>query len=157
MYEPIAKRRVNVRAIIRKDDKLLAVKHSSDERGEAAYYAVPGGGLDPSESLHDGLKRELYEELGVEAQVGRLLFVQQFPSGREGYDEELEFFFEVTNVDDFLDIDISSTSHGHELAVCEFVDPAAVTLYPVFLQSIDFASYLSGSEATLVVDNFGEN
>lgn len=157
MTEPVPRRRVNVRAIIRKDGKLLAVKHRSDERGEATYYAVPGGGLDPHESLVAGVKRELREELGVEAEVGRLLFIQQFPSERGGYDEELEFFFEVTNVYDFLNIDISNTSHGHELAVCEFIDPAKETLYPVFLQSVDFASYLSRAAPTLVVDNLDED
>lgn len=157
MVEPDAKRRVNVRAIIVKDGQLLAVKHRSDERGEAPYYAVPGGGLDPQESLTDGLKRELREELGVEAQIGRLLFIQQFPSGRKGYEEELEFFFEVTNVDDFLNVDITSTTHGYELAVCELVTPSAVTLYPVFLQSVDLTPYLAGSAPALIVDNLGED
>ncbi len=155
MPDPIAKRRINVRAIIMKDGRLLAVKHRTDERGAAPYYAVPGGGLDPHESLEAGLKRELLEELGVEAQVGRLLFIQQFPSGRAGYDEELEFFFEVTNVDDFAAIDITSTSHGYELDVCEFVDPTSVVLYPVFLQSVDIAAHLAGAP-TLVVDNLAE-
>ena len=45
-------RRINVRAIIYKDGKLLAVKHKHGDN-ISHYYAVPGGGLDPQESLID--------------------------------------------------------------------------------------------------------
>ena len=43
------KRRVNVRGIIWRDGKLLAVKHKNNDGSEADYWAVPGGGLDPHE------------------------------------------------------------------------------------------------------------
>ena len=150
-------RRVNVRAIIYKDGKLLAVKHNHVE-DISHYYAVPGGGLDPHESLVDGLARELREETGINAVIGNLLFIQQFPSARAGYAEELEFFFTVKNPDDFTNIDLETTSHGaEELAVCEFVDPASVTLYPEFLQSIDLAGYANNDRPTLVIDNLHES
>ena len=149
-------RRVNVRAIIYKDGKLLAVKHKHGE-DISHYYAVPGGGLDPQESLIDGLARELHEETGIDAVIGNLLFIQQFPSARAGYAEELEFVFAVKNPDDFININLESTSHGaEELAVCEFVDPASVTLYPEFLQSIDLACYANNDRPTLVIDNLHE-
>ena len=149
-------RRVNVRAIIYKNGKLLAVKHKHGE-DISHYYAVPGGGLDPHESLVDGLARELREETGINAVIGNLLFIQQFPSARAGYAEELEFFFTVKNPDDFTNIDLETTSHGaEELAVCEFVDPASVTLYPEFLQSIDLADYINNDRPALVIDNLHE-
>ena len=149
-------RRINVRAIIYKNGKLLAVKHKHGE-DISHYYAVPGGGLDPHESLVDGLARELREETGVNAAIGGLLFIQQFPSARAGYAEELEFFFTVKNPDDFTNIDLETTSHGaEELAVCEFVDPASVTLYPEFLQSIDLVDYINNDRPALVIDNLHE-
>jgi hydrolase, NUDIX family len=149
-------RRVNVRAIIYKNGKLLAVKHKHGE-DISHYYAVPGGGLDPHESLVDGLARELREETGINAVIGNLLFIQQFPSARAGYAEELEFFFTVKNPDDFTNIDLETTSHGaEELAVCEFVDPASVTLYPEFLQSIDLVDYINNDRPALVIDNLHE-
>lgn len=150
-------RRINVRAIICKDGKLLAVKHKHGE-DISHYYAVPGGGLNPQESLVDGLARELHEETGIDAVIGNLLFIQQFPSARAGYAEELEFFFAVKNPDDFTGINLENTSHGaDELAVCEFVDPASVTLYPEFLQSIDLADYVNNDHPTLVIDNLHES
>ncbi len=150
-------RRINVRAIICKDGKLLAVKHKHGE-DISHYYAVPGGGLNPQESLVDGLARELREETGVDAVIGNLLFIQQFPSARAGYTEELEFFFAVKNPDNFTGINLENTSHGaDELAVCEFVDPASVTLYPEFLQSIDIVGYANNDRPTLVIDNLHES
>lgn len=87
------KRRINVRAIIFKDGKLLAVKHKTQSGEEASYWALPGGGLDPFERLDKGIQREMLEETGIEVNVGRILFGQQLRSGRPGRDEELEFFF----------------------------------------------------------------
>lgn len=157
-HQTYAGRRVNVRAIIYQNGKLLAVKHLGSNGEAAAYYAVPGGGLDPHESLEQGLVRELFEELGVTAKVGRLLFIQQFPSGREGYEEELEFFFAIDNPEDFTNLDISATSHGSiELAVCEFVDPHSVTIYPKFLQQIEIEPYCTDAHPVLIVDNFHED
>lgn len=150
-------RRVNVRAIIYQNGKLLAVKHRHENGKAVAYYAVPGGGLDPNESLQQGLKREIVEELGVEPVVGRLLFTQQYHTIRKGFDEELELFFAIENVDDFESLDISATSHGSaELAVCEYVDPREVEIFPRFLSTIELSAYFSDTLPVLVVDNFNE-
>lgn len=136
------KRRIGVRAIIFKDGKLLANKFY-DGDGESAHWATPGGGLDPHESLVDGLTREIIEETGITPQIGRLIFVQQFSSGRQDRDEELEFFFHVTNPEDFTFIDLAATTHGAaELTRCEFIKPTEYLL-PQFLQTIDIASYIS--------------
>ena len=152
-----AGRRVNARAIIYKDGQLLAVKHFDDDGGPVPYYAIPGGGVDPSESLEQGLRREVMEELGVKAVIGRLLFIQQFHTRREGFDEELEFFFAIDNPEDFEELDIASTSHGSgELAVCEFVDPKKVEIFPRFLSSIEMDDYCSNIKPVLIVDNFNE-
>jgi ADP-ribose pyrophosphatase YjhB (NUDIX family) len=135
------KRRIGVRAIIFKDGQLLANKFPT-ETGETDYWATPGGGLDPHESLTDGLTREIIEETGIVPHVGRLLFVQQFRSERPDRSEELEFFFLVTNPEDFTTITLSETTHGaHELTRCEFIDPRAEVLLPAFLQTIDIVEF----------------
>lgn len=152
-----AGRRINVRAIIYQQDKLLAVKHFESNGEASPHYAVAGGGVDPHESLIDGLRREMIEELGVTPVIGKLLFIQQFNSGREGFQEELEFFFAIDNPEDFDHLDLTSTSHGNiELAVCEYVDPHAVTIYPRFLETVEISDYISGIKPVLIVDNFNE-
>lgn len=151
-------RRIGVRGIIWHEGKLLAVKHKRSSGEIAHYYAVPGGGLDPSEGLVEGVARELFEETGVQAVVGRLLFMQQFMTQRKNFDEELEFFYHIENPEDFLEIDLSATSHGlEEIAVCEFVDPKTVELLlPAFLQHIDITSYIETVQPVLVVNLLDE-
>lgn len=148
------KRRVGVRAIIWHDSKLLAVRHRSEKTGGAKdFWAIPGGGLDPGESLEDCLRREVYEELGVEAVPGRLLFTQQFVSTREDYNEELEFFFLIENHQDFINIDYSGTSHGlEELVACEFIDPKAEYILPKFISQVDIGSYADQSQPVLMAN-----
>lgn len=151
------KRRIGVRAIIYKNGKILAVRHKDREGNVKDFWAIPGGGLDPGESLEDGLKREMTEELGVAVKPGRLLFIQQFTSNRGDCDEELEFFFLVENSDDFSSIDFSSTSHGlHELDACEFINPRTVRMLPSFLGEIDLKSYVETVQPVLVANRFSE-
>lgn len=146
------KRRIGVRAIIFKDGKLLANKFHS-KGGESTYWATPGGGLDPHESLEQGLARELLEETGIKAKVGRLLFIQQFRSSRANRDEELEFFFHVTNPEAFEQIDLAATTHGaKELTRCEFIVPSREYLLPVFLQSINIESYIRTNKPVFITN-----
>lgn len=121
--------RINVRAIIPFENKLFLVKAN---RNNVDYYALPGGGLDNGENLKDALEREIIEEIGVKPTIGDLLYVQQI--GSKGVYNLPEFFFLVTNGKDFLDIDVSNTSHGHELSEASFVDPANVHVLPEFLK-----------------------
>lgn len=157
MQKPYAKRRINVRAIIYRDGKILAARHGHGDN-MSHYYAVLGGGLDPREPLGDGLIRELREETNVEAKLGKLLFIQQFPSSREGYTEELEFFFEVKNPEDFIDINLKQTTHGaKEIAYLDFINPKQNVIYPKFLQEIDIERYIENDLPTLVVNNLNEH
>lgn len=148
------KRRVNVRAIIWHENKLLAVKHRSKSGKESSYWALPGGGLDPFESLADGVARELMEETGIVAHVGRILFGQQLRSSREFRDEELELFFHITNPQDFTSIDLANATHGlSELTRCEFIDPSKEHILPAFLQTIDIEQHIETVQP-LVVTNY---
>ena len=147
------KRRIGVRGIIYKDGKILAVRHRRKDGSAADFWAIPGGGLDPGESLESGLRREIFEELGVQAVVGRLLFIQQFSSSREDCDEELEFFFLIENTEDFMTIDYSGTSHGlDELAMCEFIHPATEFVRPRFMSRVAIEEYSESVQPVFVAD-----
>lgn len=147
------KRRIGVRAIVYKDGKLLAVRHKSKSGTQKDFWCVPGGGLDPGESLEAGLQREMREELGIDVVIGRLLFMQQFASTRADCSEELEFFFLVENVGDFDVIDYTHTSHGtEELARCEFIDAANERVLPEFLGTLDLEKYTSTVQPVYVID-----
>ena len=138
-------RRVNVRGIIWQDKKLFCQQlvHKPDEPAWDPYWCTPGGGVEDGESIHEALMREMVEETGIKPEIGRLLFVQQFFDGEK---EQLEFFFHITNANDYRQIDLSATSHGTiEVDVCEFVDPKSERVLPAFLMELDISEYVSGA------------
>lgn len=142
-------RRVNLRAIIVKDGKLFCQKlKNSHTLHDNEFWCTPGGGIDFGESLHEGLTREIIEETGVEPVIGNLLFIQQFMDGDR---EQLEFFFHVTNADDYETLDLASTSHGDiEVAECAFVDPKTTDIKPDFLTTIDIDAAIASSNSTRI-------
>lgn len=117
-----------------RNGKLLCVR-LKNYKGKAVqttdYWCTPGGGVDEGEALIPALRREIIEELGPEPQIGGLLFIQQFIHKDT---EQLEFFFNVLNVDDYVNLDISLTTHGAiEIAEVAFVDTSIENVLPKFL------------------------
>lgn len=152
------KRRIGVRAIIYRDGKLLAVRHKDKDGTPKDFWAIPGGGLDPGETLESGLIREIQEELGVTITPGRLLLIQQFRSSRADCDEELEFFFLATNPEDFAVIDYAHTSHGQaELAQCEFIDPTKERVLPALISTLDLQTYIDTVQPVIIGNELKED
>jgi 8-oxo-dGTP diphosphatase len=58
--------RIRVSAILRWQGRVLLCRQ---EKPGKEYWLLPGGGVDGGESLIEALRRELREELGVEADV----------------------------------------------------------------------------------------
>jgi len=63
---------LRVAAIIAAQDQILLVEHR--KRGQR-YWVLPGGRLEGNETLTAALRRELREELKLDAQVGPLVIV----------------------------------------------------------------------------------
>ena len=134
-------RRIAVRGIAFEDGKLLAVTHKDRNGKETDFWAIPGGGLDPSESLVNGLHREMMEETGIAPKIGKLLFIQQYGENQR---EFLEFFFHIENPSDYRFVDLTTTTHGHiELARCEFIDPKQELVLPKFLTEVDIKACIT--------------
>lgn len=143
-------RRVNVRGIIFKDGKLLVTKFRQEDNSESEWWGTFGGGLDIGEPFIDGLHREMIEETGIAPTIGKLLFIQQFSDEEKEY---IEFFFHITNADDYMSIDFSQTSHGElELVRHAFVDPKQSYLLPAFLQNIDIADYIQNDKPVYIAN-----
>lgn len=64
--------RIAAYALIISDDKLLL---SHWRRGQMHGWTLPGGGIDPGEDPADACVREVFEETGYQARVGRVLGV----------------------------------------------------------------------------------
>jgi 8-oxo-dGTP diphosphatase len=130
-------RRIAVRGIVVLNGKIFCVRLKPYRHADAStYWCTPGGGLDDGQALIPALEREMIEETGVRAKVGRLLFVQQFMHKNQ---EQMEFFFQINNAEDYLKIDLSKTTHGEtEIEEYGFIDPSTKRVLPEFLQSAKF-------------------
>ena len=67
--------RVAAKAVIIQQGSLLTIERQ-DRWG--TYYVLPGGGQNPGEDLHQTLRRECLEEVGLEVIPGDLLFVRDY-------------------------------------------------------------------------------
>lgn len=104
--------RIAVRGVIVYKNKLLCVRLK--KYGEAIpgdYWCLPGGTVESGEKLVPAIRRELLEELGVDAKVGKVLYIHEFHYNKN---DHLEFFFEITNPQDFINLDLSKASHAAE-------------------------------------------
>jgi len=137
------RRRVNVRGIIiNNKGEIFCQKLTANTGKGRDFWCTPGGGLEMGEGLLDGLRREMIEETGIKPEIGKLLFIQQFAESGEqsahGPNEQLEFFFLITNWQDYQHINLEQTSHGvEEVAECGFVDPKTTRILPSYLTEVD--------------------
>ena len=98
--------RVSVKAIIVVDGRLL-VTRNQDEEGH--FFLLPGGGQDHGESLHDALRRECREELGVDVDVHDVVLVRDYIgrnhefSDHDGGVHQLEIMFRCTLRDEVVE------------------------------------------------------
>ncbi len=138
-------RRLAVRAVIFKDGKLLSVRINNQiTRQVNDYWCGIGGGVEAHESLLDAIHREVIEETGVTPVVGDLLYVQQFRADNR---DHLEFFFNITNIDDFDNINLQETTHGEtELYDVDYIEPKAVKILPKFLSETDIATDIASGK-----------
>lgn len=106
------------------------------------FYALPGGHLEWGEDPKTCIVREVIEELGVEPKVGDLLYVNTFSGGETQY---VEFFFEILNPADFLDLGGRPRSHAFELKDIAWVGPDDLrTIKPKILEDDFRAGRLVG-------------
>ena len=137
------RRRVNVRGIIVSDQGEIFCQRLTARNSDGRnFWCTPGGGLEMGESLLDGLHREMVEETGVKPEIGKLLIIEQFAESGEqsahGPNEQLEFFFLITNWQDYQHINLEQTSHGvEEVAECGFVDPKTTRILPSYLTEVN--------------------
>jgi ADP-ribose pyrophosphatase YjhB (NUDIX family) len=86
-----------VSVVIIRGDEILLIRHRRDAR---FYWVLPGGGLEPGESLAACAAREIWEETGLDVRVPRLLYVCEVlsPSHRK-HVLDLIFLGELMEID----------------------------------------------------------
>ncbi|MGJ3260065.1 MAG: NUDIX domain-containing protein [Rhodospirillales bacterium] len=92
-----------VRAYIRRGDDIL-VQHKKYEDG-SSRFTLPGGAVDPGETLADGLIRECMEEIGTGVEIVDLMYVADYfkplATDRAGTRQQVEFIFRCNVAGDY--------------------------------------------------------
>ncbi len=138
---------LTVRGIIYHEGKIFTQKLKNYSK-EFAY--LPGGKVDQGENLEAALIRELEEECGVQARIGRLLYINQYT---DGTDTVIAFMYSVLNPEDFQNIDLQKTSHGHiEVSEFGFSDRKSTPILPSSIRTLDLETYLSRDMPVFIDD-----
>ena len=80
-----------VAALIRRGDELLICQRAAN-KPMPLKWEFPGGKVEPGEDLREALARELDEELGIRARIGREVSTLRHAYRKDNFAVELRFF-----------------------------------------------------------------
>lgn len=114
--------RVSAYAVVAKGNAVLLIKNKNEK-----LYDVPGGGVDLGETIEQALKRELIEEAGATAKIGKLLHLQEgfFKHANGMYYQTIQLFYESKLIGNL----VTSTEGTTEFV--DFVSQSDLSLYPL--------------------------
>lgn len=118
-----------VAGLLVQDNKLLIMQDK-----DQPYYYVPGGRIKMNEKSEDAVKREIQEELGVEVNVNRMLWVNENFFKEETLDEQFHevcFFY-------LLELKDSEAFKGEEFVVDE-----EGKIHTYYWKSVDEIKYIN--------------
>ena len=67
---------IRVGAVVEREGALLLVRHQKPDRDP--YWVLPGGRLEPEETIPECAEREVAEETGLSARFSGVLYVSEF-------------------------------------------------------------------------------
>lgn len=128
--------RIRVSGLLVRNGTLLLVSH---KKKDDEYWLLPGGGVDPGETLVEALKREFLEETGIHVTPGKVLFLSDtvYPDGSK---QVHHIFFEVT-------AEACELIKGEDIERAEFIsvaECASLKFYPPVMEKITL--FLGGKE-----------
>jgi len=123
------------RALIVEKGELLTIV-LQHEQGDI-FHVLPGGGQRYGETLHESLKRECYEELGVGIEIGEVAYVREyigehheFSHFHQGF-HQLEVVFRCQLLGKVEVAELPAADHGQiGVAWLPLEDLSRVVIYP---------------------------
>jgi ADP-ribose pyrophosphatase YjhB (NUDIX family) len=138
IFRKLKNTRVRVAGVFVEDGKLLLIAH---KKRKDVYWLLPGGGVDFGESLGDALKRELCEELSIEAEVHDIAFIcDSIGPGLERHIVNICFY--CTRVNGELSLGSEKRLHDYSFFDAPGLD--GITIFPPMREELK--SVLSGKK-----------
>lgn len=125
-------RLVAAKAIIRNQNDDILILQQSDEANitNAGLWGLPGGIVEPHETVQQAVIREVKEETGLDAQVIKLLDVGEWKANIRGNNFVfVGLFFECTAATDHIKIDPAESksyrwANFNDISSLKIVEPA---------------------------------
>jgi ADP-ribose pyrophosphatase YjhB (NUDIX family) len=103
-----------------KQDRILLIKRTDNN-----YWSIPGGGVNPGESVSEAAAREVKEETGIDCQVTGLVGIYSDPNHVAAYDDgQVRQEFSICFTTRTLGGSIRTSSESSEVM---FVPPGAIS------------------------------
>jgi ADP-ribose pyrophosphatase YjhB (NUDIX family) len=90
--------RARVTGVLIEEKRILLVKHKQ-KIDETRFWSLPGGKVEQGETLEYAIKREMFEETGLNVEILRLLYVCDKP---EEQVSRIHFLFRLKKIDGAL-------------------------------------------------------
>ena len=133
----------SVTAIVRDDAGDLLLVHKTDNN----LWALPGGGVDPGESVSEAVLREVLEETGMGVEIARLSGVYTNPLHVMAYDDgEVRQQFSLCFIARLLGGELSTSSETSEVGFVAVDRLDALSIHPSMRLRIDHGLDSSRSE-----------
>ncbi len=128
----MARTTIVVAGILRRDGQLLIGQRQAKDR-HGLKWEFPGGKVEAGESPRQALERELKEELGVHATIGRE--IARYEHSSQGRPPLTLLFMAVDSFE--------GEPFGHAFEQIKWEDPSALTTYDFLDGDLDFVRRLS--------------
>jgi ADP-ribose pyrophosphatase YjhB (NUDIX family) len=125
---PKANRVVPAASAIVLDDAGRILLH---KRTDNQYWSIPGGGMEPGESIAETIVREVREETGVEAKVEKLLGIYSNPRHVSVYDDgEVRQQFSVCFLCRAVGGELRTSKESSEVRFVELAQTGDLPIHP---------------------------
>jgi 8-oxo-dGTP pyrophosphatase MutT (NUDIX family) len=130
--------RVRAGAILIQNEKILLAEHHKKAHGyEESYFVLPGGTVDPHETIEETLIREIKEEAGLSVTVKKLVLIHQ--SVDKKWRQDVQFIFKV------------QLKGGHlKEAINQMTDPALRSLQWIALKDFEKTNFKPGIQKEIL-------